>query len=155
MIDLDHFKQINDRHGHLVGDECLRWSAGVIGQTLRQHNALLARFGGEEFVVALPGMDLDTAASVAEELRLDDVAARLATSANPWRHDGCAGRQPSSRLALALEPPRTSVIIATICSPANNRPSQAGTRIGRLAPSKVARTGSHSLTGAGSSSTML
>ena len=69
MIDLDHFKQINDRHGHLVGDECLRWAAGVIGQTLRQHNALLARFGGEEFVVALPGMDLDTAASVAEELR--------------------------------------------------------------------------------------
>jgi two-component system, sensor histidine kinase LadS len=69
MIDLDHFKQINDRHGHLVGDECLRWSANVIGQTLRPHNALLARFGGEEFVVALPGMDLDTAAGVAEELR--------------------------------------------------------------------------------------
>jgi diguanylate cyclase (GGDEF)-like protein len=70
MIDLDHFKQINDRHGHLVGDECLRWAAGVIGQTLRQHNALLARFGGEEFVVALPGMDLESAAHVAEELRV-------------------------------------------------------------------------------------
>ncbi|HEV8695688.1 MAG TPA: diguanylate cyclase [Lysobacter sp.] len=69
MIDLDHFKQINDRHGHLVGDECLRWAARVIGQTLRQHNALIARFGGEEFVVALPGMDLDSAANVAEELR--------------------------------------------------------------------------------------
>jgi diguanylate cyclase (GGDEF)-like protein len=69
MIDLDHFKQINDRHGHLVGDECLRWAANVIGQTLRQHNALLARFGGEEFVVALPGMDLSSAADVAEELR--------------------------------------------------------------------------------------
>jgi diguanylate cyclase (GGDEF)-like protein len=69
MIDLDHFKQINDRYGHLVGDECLRWAAGVIGQTLRQHNALLARFGGEEFVVALPGMDLESAAGVAEDLR--------------------------------------------------------------------------------------
>ncbi|HEU0305851.1 MAG TPA: GGDEF domain-containing protein [Lysobacter sp.] len=69
MIDLDHFKQINDRYGHLVGDECLRWSAGIIGQTLRQYNALLARFGGEEFVVALPGMDLESAAGVAEELR--------------------------------------------------------------------------------------
>ncbi|QSX78017.1 sensor domain-containing diguanylate cyclase [Agrilutibacter solisilvae] len=69
MIDLDHFKQINDRHGHLAGDECLRWAARVIGQTLRPHNALLARFGGEEFVVALPGMDLVTAATVAEELR--------------------------------------------------------------------------------------
>jgi diguanylate cyclase (GGDEF)-like protein len=69
MIDLDHFKQINDRYGHLVGDECLRWTARVIGQTLRPHNALLARFGGEEFVVALPGMDLEAAAVVAEELR--------------------------------------------------------------------------------------
>ncbi|HJW45004.1 MAG TPA: diguanylate cyclase [Lysobacter sp.] len=69
MIDLDHFKQINDRYGHLVGDECLRWAARVIGKTLRPHNALLARFGGEEFVVALPGLDLDAAAAVAEELR--------------------------------------------------------------------------------------
>lgn len=83
MIDLDHFKQINDRHGHLVGDECLRWSAGVIGQALRQHNALLARFGGEEFVVALPGMDLESAAAVAEELRL-----RL--RAEPFRCQGVA-----------------------------------------------------------------
>lgn len=81
MIDLDHFKQINDRHGHLVGDECLRWSANVIGQTLRQHNALLARFGGEEFVVALPGMDLEAAAEVAEELRL-----RLRSE--PFRYQG-------------------------------------------------------------------
>ena len=69
MIDLDHFKQINDRHGHLAGDECLRWAARVIGQTLRPHNALLARFGGEEFVVALPGLDLEAATAVAEELR--------------------------------------------------------------------------------------
>lgn len=70
MIDLDYFKQINDRHGHLVGDECLRWAAGVIGQTMRQHNALLARFGGEEFIIALPGMDMESATAVAEELRV-------------------------------------------------------------------------------------
>ncbi len=81
MIDLDHFKQINDRYGHLIGDACLRWAAGIIGQALRPHSALLARFGGEEFVVALPGMDLDAAAHVAEELRI-----RL--RAEPFR---CAG----------------------------------------------------------------
>ncbi len=69
MIDLDHFKQINDRYGHLVGDECLRWAARTIGQALRPHNALLARFGGEEFVVALAGLDLEAATAVAEELR--------------------------------------------------------------------------------------
>ena len=70
MIDLDHFKQINDRFGHLTGDECLRWAARTVGQALRPHDALLARFGGEEFIVALPGLDLEAAAAVAEDLRL-------------------------------------------------------------------------------------
>ncbi|MEZ0469938.1 sensor domain-containing diguanylate cyclase [Luteimonas salinilitoris] len=69
MIDLDHFKTINDRHGHLVGDECLRWAAHRIGKALRSHEALLARFGGEEFVVALPAQDLPAAVAVAEEVR--------------------------------------------------------------------------------------
>lgn len=69
MIDLDHFKQINDRYGHLIGDECLRWAAGLIAQVLIPHHALLARFGGEEFVAVLPDHDLDAGARVAEELR--------------------------------------------------------------------------------------
>ena len=69
MIDLDHFKAINDHYGHLVGDECLRWAARCIGQALRPHEALLARFGGEEFTSALPGYDLDEAVRVAEQLR--------------------------------------------------------------------------------------
>ncbi|WP_298575680.1 diguanylate cyclase [uncultured Luteimonas sp.] len=69
MVDLDHFKSINDRHGHLVGDECLRWAARCIGRTLRPHEALLARFGGEEFVVVLPNHDLRGAVAVAEDLR--------------------------------------------------------------------------------------
>ena len=69
MIDLDHFKSINDQHGHLVGDDCLRWAARRIGDALRTHRALLARFGGEEFIVALGGYDLDAAVAVAESLR--------------------------------------------------------------------------------------
>lgn len=69
MIDLDHFKDINDRYGHLVGDECLRFSAHIFGQGLREHDALLARFGGEEFVVGLPGKDQHGAIEVAEHLR--------------------------------------------------------------------------------------
>jgi diguanylate cyclase (GGDEF)-like protein len=69
MIDLDHFKAINDHYGHLVGDECLRWAARCIGQALRPHEALLARFGGEEFIAALPGYDLHEAVRVAEQLR--------------------------------------------------------------------------------------
>lgn len=70
MIDLDNFKLINDQHGHLIGDDCLRWAARTLGHGLRpHHDALLARFGGEEFVVVLPGLNLSAATQVAEDLR--------------------------------------------------------------------------------------
>ncbi len=70
MIDLDHFKSINDKYGHLVGDDCLRWAAQRIGQSLRVHEtSFLARFGGEEFVAVLPGHDLHSAVNVAESVR--------------------------------------------------------------------------------------
>ena len=73
----------------------------------------------------------------------------------PVRQLGQADRQPSSRLALALEAPRDSVIMTTPCSPTNSRASQAGTRRGGLAPIAAARAGSHSAIAAGSSSTTL
>src|SRR6185437_15213905 len=66
-----------------------------------------------------------------------------------------AGSQPSSRRAFAFEPARTCVIMTTRCSPAASRITQAGTTRGRFAPSKVASSGSHVRTCAGSSSTML
>lgn len=69
MIDLDHFKQINDRHGHLAGDQCLRHAAQVISRALAPQDALVARFGGEEFVVGLPGLGLEAATRLAEQLR--------------------------------------------------------------------------------------
>lgn len=69
MIDLDYFKRINDTYGHLVGDDCLRWTSNTLAETLRPYGALVARFGGEEFIAALPDMDLDEASAVAEELR--------------------------------------------------------------------------------------
>jgi len=69
MIDLDHFKRINDTYGHLVGDDCLRCTSNTLAEALRPHGALLARFGGEEFIAALPGMGLGEASVVAEELR--------------------------------------------------------------------------------------
>lgn len=78
MIDLDHFKRINDTYGHLVGDDCLRWTSNTMAEVLQPYDALVARFGGEEFIAALPGMGLGHASAVAEELR-------QALRANPCR----------------------------------------------------------------------
>ena len=68
MIDLDHFKAINDRFGHDTGDEVLRVFASAARAALRSHD-ILARFGGEEFAVMLPETDLLGALHIAERLR--------------------------------------------------------------------------------------
>jgi diguanylate cyclase (GGDEF)-like protein len=69
MIDVDHFKRINDEHGHPVGDQCLKLIAQCLAQQLRGAGDLLARYGGEEFVALLPGAQGEAAASSAERLR--------------------------------------------------------------------------------------
>ncbi|HEY5719083.1 MAG TPA: GGDEF domain-containing protein [Gammaproteobacteria bacterium] len=79
MIDVDHFKAINDRHGHLAGDVMLREIARVAGETLRRPD-LFGRFGGEEFVVFLPHADALGALDVAERIR-----ARVAELALEWK----------------------------------------------------------------------
>ncbi len=68
MVDVDLFKQLNDRHGHGVGDAVLATVAGCCQSVLRESD-VLGRYGGEEFVIALPLADLDTAAVIAERLR--------------------------------------------------------------------------------------
>ena len=69
LIDLDHFKRINDTYGHLAGDECLRWLGRCLHDGLVEHDALLARFGGEEFVVVIPDVQGERLMQVAEKLR--------------------------------------------------------------------------------------
>ncbi|MFT7776376.1 DUF484 family protein [Roseateles sp.] len=69
FMDIDHFKSINDRHGHPAGDEVLRQVGGLIQRSLRTGD-LAARYGGEEFVVLLPRTDLAGACEVAERIRL-------------------------------------------------------------------------------------
>ena len=68
LVDADHFKNINDAHGHAVGDAVLRHLGGVLAEQTRP-NDMLVRLGGEEFVLVLDGMSLDGAAAVAERLR--------------------------------------------------------------------------------------
>lgn len=68
MLDIDRFKLYNDRYGHVAGDRCLRWVAAVLTQRLRDVD-LVARFGGDEFAVVMPGAGLGAAVGAAERLR--------------------------------------------------------------------------------------
>ena len=70
LLDLDHFKRINDTHGHLVGDDCLNVAARCIEDVVLPRGGIVARFGGEEFVAVLPGLDAQQALQVAEAVRL-------------------------------------------------------------------------------------
>lgn len=69
MIDIDHFKQFNDKYGHLVGDDCLRMVAATIKAATLRENDVAGRYGGEEFCVLLPNTDEPGALQVAETIR--------------------------------------------------------------------------------------
>jgi diguanylate cyclase (GGDEF)-like protein len=77
MLDLDHFKSLNDRHGHLFGDQVLRAAAEAIGAVLRSSDTAY-RYGGEEFVVLLRETALEDALEAAERIRAATAAIRVA-----------------------------------------------------------------------------
>jgi diguanylate cyclase (GGDEF)-like protein len=68
LADIDHFKAINDQHGHAAGDEVLRHVSRVLGQAVREQDSV-ARWGGEEFLIMMPDATLQAATMVAERLR--------------------------------------------------------------------------------------
>ena len=68
LLDIDHFKSVNDRYGHAAGDEALRVVAQVLRNSVRPGDAV-GRYGGEEFAMLLPGTDLDSALAIAERVR--------------------------------------------------------------------------------------
>jgi diguanylate cyclase len=69
IIDIDHFKAVNDTYGHLIGDEVLKKLAKILSDEIRKSD-VIARWGGEEFVVLLPDSDLSSAVKLAENLRV-------------------------------------------------------------------------------------
>lgn len=68
LIDVDHFKTVNDTYGHLIGDQCLKQVAALLAANINRSSDLLARYGGEEFVVLLPDTELHEGLLVAEVL---------------------------------------------------------------------------------------
>ena len=83
MLDVDHFKSYNDRHGHAEGDACLRAVAAALASRVERAGDLLARYGGEEFAVVLVDTPEDGALAFAERLRSAVEAARLPHGALP------------------------------------------------------------------------
>lgn len=69
MIDIDHFKKLNDKHGHLYGDYCLTKSAELITAVVHRPSDTVARYGGEEIAILLPNTALDGAIRLAERIR--------------------------------------------------------------------------------------
>ena len=95
FVDLDHFKRINDEHGHDVGDEVLEEVAELIRAELRESD-IVARFGGEEFVILLPDVGLRGARGVANRIRNSLIDSRLPVAAT--LSAGVATRQPGEAL---------------------------------------------------------
>jgi diguanylate cyclase (GGDEF)-like protein len=105
LIDIDHFKGINDRFGHLFGDQVLRGLAQLYGANIRPYDTL-TRFGGEEFLLLMPETDEREAQDLAERLRAATASASLLPEATPIT---CSFGLTSLRQEQALPPPEELV----------------------------------------------
>jgi len=91
LLDLDHFKRINDTYGHLAGDDCLSFAARCMEDVVVPRGGLVARFGGEEFVAVLPGTDAREALQVAEAVRLHIHQSPVASASHSIRLSASIG----------------------------------------------------------------
>jgi diguanylate cyclase (GGDEF)-like protein len=91
LADLDYFKAINDQYGHQIGDEVLIHFVAQASGVLREETDWVARFGGEEFVVVLPGVGLAAAVAVAENIRARCAQAVMATEAGDLKFTASFG----------------------------------------------------------------
>lgn len=93
MIDLDQLRLINNRHGHLAGDELIRSVAAIVADTAGRHGGIAARFGGDELCILLPGQPLEVGRSVAELARgqVEAVSLQIAGSGAAAKITASAG----------------------------------------------------------------
>lgn len=105
MMDVDHFKAYNDRHGHLAGDRALAGVARALRSVLRP-NDMLARYGGEEFSLLLPHTREPEALAVAERLRHSVEEA--------WLQDADGGELPPVTLSVGVSPERGQDLVRLI-----------------------------------------
>jgi diguanylate cyclase (GGDEF)-like protein len=96
MLDIDHFKRFNDEYGHDAGDTVLKAVATVLKQSVREQD-IAFRYGGEEFLLLIPGVDADGAAERAEDIRSQIAELRV-------RHDGRSLGGVTASLGVATTP---------------------------------------------------
>jgi diguanylate cyclase (GGDEF)-like protein len=116
MVDIDHFKRINDRFGHLVGDVVLREVSTVIRESTRTED-LVARYGGEEFIVALPSSSPELAAERAERIRCNVAGRRIRAAVGEIR--------VTASIGLAYGSPQRPVHAASLIQAADEALYQA------------------------------
>lgn len=112
MIDIDYFKQFNDRQGHLAGDACLVSVAKALATSLFRNGDLVARYGGEEFAVVLPDTDGDAADAIAQRLIL--AVGRLHIP-----HDGSPLGELSISIGVATQPAGVAIDGANLLNAAD------------------------------------
>lgn len=120
MIDIDHFKALNDSLGHLQGDRCLRVIAAAISGHLRKTD-IVARYGGEEFVLLLPGTDREKAVEITERVRAAIVSLGHPNPGSPF-HMVTA----SFGVATVAQPPLAIEALITEADTALYRAKMAG-----------------------------
>jgi diguanylate cyclase (GGDEF)-like protein len=140
VLDLDHFKQVNDVYGHLAGDQALKDVANVLRSVTRQED-ILARWGGEEFIAVLPGVSERDIDAAADKLR-------AAIAAHTFRLEGAS---VSLTVSVGATPVRVGASVRTLIAAADDALYQAKregrnqTVIMRPRLDQVTVTGSHEL----------
>jgi len=123
MVDLDHFKQVNDTQGHMVGDVVLRESAHRMAASVRNYD-WVGRYGGEEFLIVVPGCDADALGASAERLRASVAAPPVETTAGPVSMTlsiGIVSAMPPGPSALSVEKLLYAADTALYLAKANGR----------------------------------
>jgi diguanylate cyclase (GGDEF)-like protein/PAS domain S-box-containing protein len=105
LIDIDHFKQYNDRYGHIRGDDCLKSVAASLAKCANRPRDFVARYGGEEFVIVLPETDANGAETIANKCREAVVQAGIT------HDDSTIGRVTLSAGVGSIVPAQTDVAI--------------------------------------------
>jgi len=102
MVDVDHFKQVNDQYGHGTGDVALRGVATLFGESVRPTD-FVGRYGGEEFLIVLPGCDSHEAFQVAERIRKHTAGQEITTSAAPLKLTVSIGVSTATAITLNID----------------------------------------------------